>query len=257
MDVDGDGEIGPDDVCVLIDDADNDFTLNADGSGLVSDTGPETANLAQLDLDGDGLGDEGCDPDPATAWRRLRTARRSAPAWSATRPAPAASEPNWTTDRAGNARRLETTVWWKRAPGLRTQLVTRVDAPASERGTAFLLVEDSRGTNLWSYLPELRTVRRVTGRAASGSFLASDFTYEDIARLDGEAPEARIEQLPDTEPEGRPALVFEGRPAPESGSPHHRIVTFVDRETCVVLRADLEGPTGARSGNSSASRGPT
>ena len=66
LDVDGDGEIGPDDVCVLIDDADNDFTLDADGSGLVSDTCPETANLAQLDLDGDGLGDEACDPNPAT-----------------------------------------------------------------------------------------------------------------------------------------------------------------------------------------------
>ncbi|MCX5738689.1 MAG: hypothetical protein NTZ61_09370, partial [Proteobacteria bacterium] len=44
VDIDGDGEIGTGDVCVLMDDADDDFTLDADGSGKVSDSCLEEPN---------------------------------------------------------------------------------------------------------------------------------------------------------------------------------------------------------------------
>jgi hypothetical protein len=67
VDIDGDGEIGTGDVCVLIDDADDDFTLDADGSGNVSDSCLEEPNSMQLDLDGDGLGDQVCDSNSETA----------------------------------------------------------------------------------------------------------------------------------------------------------------------------------------------
>jgi len=66
VDIDGDGEIGTGDVCVLIDDADDDFTLDADGSGKVSDSCLEEPNFSQLDFDGDGLGDQACDSNPET-----------------------------------------------------------------------------------------------------------------------------------------------------------------------------------------------
>ena len=65
-DIDGDGEIGAGDVCVLMDDADNDFTLDADGSGKVSDSCTEEPNFTQVDSDGDGLGDQACDPNSET-----------------------------------------------------------------------------------------------------------------------------------------------------------------------------------------------
>jgi hypothetical protein len=64
-DVDGDGEIGIGDVCVLIDDADDDFTLDADESGKVSDSCLEEPNFTQFDSDIDGLG-EACDSNPGT-----------------------------------------------------------------------------------------------------------------------------------------------------------------------------------------------
>jgi len=66
VDIDGDGEIGSGDVCVLMDDADNDFTLDADGSGNVSDSCLEEPNFGQVDSDGDGLGDQACDSNPET-----------------------------------------------------------------------------------------------------------------------------------------------------------------------------------------------
>ena len=151
------------------------------------------------------------------------------------------------TDRSGHARRLEASIWWRRDPGGRMRLVARVEAPASERGTAFLLVEGEREAALWSDLPAMRGVRRVTGRAVSGSFFASDFTYEDIARLHGEARDARIERLPDAELDGRPVYVLEGRPAEGAPSSHRRVVSFVDRETCAVLQVERFGKSDALS----------
>ena len=65
-DIDGDGEIGPGDVCVLIDDADEDFTLDSDESGNVRDSCLEEQNPFQLDSDGDGLGDQVCDVNSET-----------------------------------------------------------------------------------------------------------------------------------------------------------------------------------------------
>jgi hypothetical protein len=37
--------------------------------------------------------------------------------------------------------------------------------------------------------------------------------------------------------------VLSGVPAPASGSQYRRVVTSVDRETCVVLRTELYGPS--------------
>jgi len=148
------------------------------------------------------------------------------------------------TDRFGNTRALEATAFWKRDAEGNGRFLVRIEAPADERGAAFLLLASESGNDLWTYLPDLRTVRRITGRAVSGSFFASDFTYEDVVELQGQARHARIERLADAEIDGRPVRVLSGVPAPGSGSQFGRVVTFVDRETCVTLRAELFGPAG-------------
>jgi len=148
------------------------------------------------------------------------------------------------TDGSGNTRALEATAFWKRDAKGDGRFLVRIEAPPDERGAAFLLLASEDGNDLWTYLPDLRTVRRITGRAVSGSFFASDFTYEDVVALQAEARHARIERLADAEIDGRPVRVLSGVPAPDSGSQYGRVVTFVDRETCVALRTELYGPAG-------------
>ena len=80
-DIDGDGEIGTGDVCVLMDDADNDFTLDADGSGKVSDSCLEEPNFTQVDSDarrarGSGLRPQLRDAPGSRMRRRLRRRHR-------------------------------------------------------------------------------------------------------------------------------------------------------------------------------------
>jgi outer membrane lipoprotein-sorting protein len=142
-------------------------------------------------------------------------------------------------DRAGNVRRFDATVLWKRDSQQLSRLSARVLAPPDERGTAFLAIERETGSEMWSYLPELRQVRRVNSRSTS-SFLGTDVSYEDLQQLQALAPHARVERLPDATVDGRPVHVLASFPAPDSGSAYERIVSEIDQESCVALRTTFE-----------------
>jgi outer membrane lipoprotein-sorting protein len=83
-------------------------------------------------------------------------------------------------------------------------------------------------------------VRRVDSRGAS-SFLGTDLSYEDVEELRAVAPHSRVERLPDTTLAGRPVYVLASTPDAASQSAYQRIVSQVDRETCVVLHTSLQG----------------
>lgn len=140
-----------------------------------------------------------------------------------------------------DARRLEATLLWKQDDAGLSRVRVTVDAPQQERGTAFLLIEREGEDDMFSYLPEYRKVRRITSRAVTGSFLGTDLSYEDFSQLQGFAAGARVARLPDAEVEGRPVYVLEGTPAEGSGSGYERVRSYIDRETCVLLRAELTG----------------
>jgi Outer membrane lipoprotein-sorting protein len=159
------------------------------------------------------------------------------------------------TDAAGDAQRLEAELLWRRTEKDRSQLRLTVEAPPDLRGSSFLLLERDGGTDLFSYLPELRTVRRLTGRAISGSLFGTDFSYEDLERIQLTAATAGVEPLPATEIDGRPVDVIAANVPPDSGSSYRRVVTYVDRETCVALRTELETKPGSAAKEVSATFG--
>jgi hypothetical protein len=143
--------------------------------------------------------------------------------------------------KGADARRLEATLLWKRgADGLSRVRVT-VEAPQAERGTAFLLIEREGEDDMFSYLPEYRRVRRLTSRAVTGSFLGTDLSYEDFQQLQGLADDARVSRLPDAAIGGRPVYVLEGVAGSGAASSGERVRSYFDRESCVLLRAELSG----------------
>jgi hypothetical protein len=139
-------------------------------------------------------------------------------------------------------RRLEATLLWKRGSDGLSRVRVTVDAPPAERGTAFLLIEREGEDDMFSYLPALRRVRRITTRAVTGSFLGTDLSYEDFQQLQGLADHARMSRLPDGSIGGRPVYVLESVAADGSASSYERVRSYVDRESCVLLRAELSGP---------------
>jgi hypothetical protein len=146
------------------------------------------------------------------------------------------------TDAQGNTRRLEATLLWKRDAQDLSRFLARIEAPLDVRGSAFLMLQrEGGGEDLFSYLPELGKVRRITSRAVSGSLFGTDFSYEDVVVVQSAASRTGVERGPDGEVEGRPVYVLVATPAPEAGSAYERIVTRIDRETCVLLEADFYG----------------
>jgi hypothetical protein len=156
---------------------------------------------------------------------------------------PAKSAEQWlvleTRDAAGSTQRIDATLAWKPDAAGRSRVIVRVEAPADLRGSAFLALERESGDpDLFSYLPELQKVRRISGRTVSGSLFGTDLSYEDLTHLQGVAGSARIEKLPDEVLEGRPAHVLRALPAPGAGS-YAEVRSWVDAETCVVRRIEF------------------
>lgn len=75
--------------------------------------------------------------------------------------------------RSGSKRVREVRIWMKGDD----HTLVKFLSPADIRGTGFLSVKN----NNWLYLPVLKRVRRIAGKERRGSFMGTDFTYEDIS----------------------------------------------------------------------------
>ena len=145
-------------------------------------------------------------------------------------------------DRVGGERVSRARVIGKKlADGLQ-RAVLRFDRPADVRGTAMLMIENASGpSDFYVFSPDERRTRRISGKSAGGLF-GTDFSYDDFENWRGFSKRSQTQLLPDAVEAGRPVYVIAGTPANEDESSYERIVTYVDRETCVVLRIDSYEP---------------
>ncbi|MCF7805912.1 MAG: outer membrane lipoprotein-sorting protein [Candidatus Marinimicrobia bacterium] len=86
---------------------------------------------------------------------------------------------------SGSKRSRGLKVYIKDADG-QTKSFIRFTAPADIEGTAFLSLEQDNGDEeMYLYMPVLGSVRRIAGSQKSGSFVGTDFTYNDMTILGG------------------------------------------------------------------------
>jgi hypothetical protein len=142
-------------------------------------------------------------------------------------------------DRVGGIKESRATIAWKKFPNGFHRLLLRVSDPPKLRKTGVLLIEKEDTTDRFIYLPALRRVKRITKETLSGPLLGTDFTYEQLERIQGVSVERPSTRLEDGEVKGRPVYVTETRAAEDDTSGYDRVVEFVDRETCVVLRTEF------------------
>ncbi len=101
------------------------------------------------------------------------------------------------------------------------------DQPADVKGTA-LLTFSHKGAedDLWLYLPALARVKRIASANKSGSFMGSEFAYEDIGSQ--EVEKYTYKYLREETYEGVPCLVMERYPvSPYSG--YKRELAWIDK----------------------------
>ncbi len=141
-------------------------------------------------------------------------------------------------DRLGAARISQAEILWRRF-GEGARALVRFFAPEELRGSQVLLLQDAERAEALVHLPDLAEVRRVSGSGITGAVFGTDFSYEDLERVLGVYAEGASRRLPDADVDGRDVYVLESAPARGEASQYERVVSYVDRRTCVPLRVDL------------------
>lgn len=114
-----------------------------------------------------------------------------------------------------------------------------ISQPPEMRGSEVLSMEvKGAAPENFLYTNELRKTKRVTGDGAGGSLFGTDFTYEDMQRfMQLNRPESTT-RLPDAEVDGHAVYVVQAVPTEGAASAYTKVLSYVDKETCVVLKSE-------------------
>jgi len=109
--------------------------------------------------------------------------------------------------------------------------------PKKVRGTALLThAHGEREDDQWLYLPKLGRVKRISGSSKAGSFLGSEFAYEDLAPQ--EVDDYRYKYLRDENLAGAEMFVVERIPK-STDSGYTRQIIWVDKKEYRIFQADF------------------
>lgn len=109
-------------------------------------------------------------------------------------------------------------------------------APGDVKGTKLLSWTHPRDEDdQWLYLPAVKRVKRITGANRSGSFMGSEFSYEDVSNPSVEKFDYAL--LDESVRDGRAVWVYERRPHDER-SGYGRQVLWVAKDTMHPIRVE-------------------
>jgi hypothetical protein len=118
-----------------------------------------------------------------------------------------------------------------------TRTVIEFKQPAGVEGTRFLTIE-GENANRWIFLPALGKVRRVAASEGSGSFMGTDFSYDDISSADRD-PDLDIHSLLREETyNGRACHVIESRPR-DGAYQYSKMVQWIGKADRVGYKIEL------------------
>lgn len=115
--------------------------------------------------------------------------------------------------------------------------LTIFDTPRDVKGTAFLNFTHKMGDDdQWLYLPALKRVKRISSRNKSGSFMGSEFSYEDLSSQ--EVEKYTYKWLEDAMYDGLPCFVVDRYPVDRKNSGYTRQKTWLDKNDYRALRVE-------------------
>jgi hypothetical protein len=147
-------------------------------------------------------------------------------------------------DSSGGQTVTSANLYGERSPSGAIRLLVRPTRPEELRGTflSFTLRDDE--TVIFFGSPELSAPKRIRGAEAFGALFGSDFSYADLASLQGLAQPMKKQRLPDTHVAGRDVFVVALEPLNPAASPYTRIVSSFDKIACVPLRSEMYEASG-------------
>ena len=111
--------------------------------------------------------------------------------------------------------------------------------PANVAGTRFLTMDTaSGGSDQWIFLPELGKVRRIAASESGGSFMGTDFSYDDISSVDRDASLDNHTLLREETLNGNVCYVIESIPK-DSSFKYSKTVSWIDKEKSLSYKVEL------------------
>ena len=126
--------------------------------------------------------------------------------------------------------------------GSRTVIVFQ--QPASVAGTRFLTMETaSGGSDLWIFLPSLGRVRRIAATESGGSFMGTDFSYDDISALSRDVSLDTHTMLREETLNGISCYVIQSVPA-NSSYQYSKTISWVDKDNYMIYKTEMHNRRG-------------
>lgn len=118
-----------------------------------------------------------------------------------------------------------------------TKSLSIFDTPRDVKGTILLTHTHKKANDdQWLFLPALRRVRRIAAKNKSGSFMGSEYAYEDIAAQ--ELDKHTYRWVRDEVYDGNDCFVIERYPVDKANSGYSRQVAWIDKSEYRTWKAD-------------------
>jgi len=142
------------------------------------------------------------------------------------------------TAKSGNTTERVIDQYSKDGPnGGRTVIVFQ--RPANVAGTRFLTMDTaSGGTDQWIFLPELGKVRRIAASESGGSFMGTDFSYDDISSMDRDVSLDTHTLLREETLNGNACYVIQSIPK-DASFQYSKTITWVDKGNYLIYKAEM------------------
>jgi outer membrane lipoprotein-sorting protein len=115
--------------------------------------------------------------------------------------------------------------------------LTIFDSPKDVKGTALLThSHKQQDDDQWLYLPALKRVKRISSRNKSGSFMGSEFSFEDLASQEVEKYTYRY--IGEEILNGQACFIIERYPKDTKNSGYSRIVSWLDKDEYRTVKED-------------------
>ncbi|MDR2730003.1 MAG: outer membrane lipoprotein-sorting protein [Treponema sp.] len=121
--------------------------------------------------------------------------------------------------------------------GARTVIVFQ--RPANVAGTRFLTMDTaSGGSDRWIFLPSLGRVRRIAASESGGSFMGTDFSYDDISSMDRDISLDTHTLLREETLNGKPCYVIQSVPK-DNSYPYSKTVSWIDKASFLIYKSEM------------------
>jgi outer membrane lipoprotein-sorting protein len=140
-------------------------------------------------------------------------------------------------DRQGRESRRDLRVRMLEVANEGTRSLCIFDSPMDVKGTILLThTHPGEDDDQWLFLPALKRVKRIAASNKSGSFMGSEFAYEDIGTQHLE--KYTYKWLRDEAHDGYDCYVIERHPVDERNSGYIRQVVWIDKQEYRTLKVD-------------------